>query len=163
MATTHRKIGAARMVLVLVLILSLQPLGATRATGTPLKTSSSAQSGDSDGCVAEMSWSYDNRQLGARFAIDLPNCWRWKKSYRVKAWIERSEASDTNPRRVSTKRSCNPERACRVRVRMAHPSPELASYRLSIEYMPTRSGVLITHRILTCANAPGILTRCEQP
>lgn len=112
------------------------------------------------GCVDDMTWSYNDNRLTARFEIDLPSCWRSGNDYNVKAWIERSEATSPGPERVVVKRSCDPTRVCRVRVKMGHPSIEATPYRASIQYLATPDGVVISHRILTCVSAREI-AHCE--
>ncbi len=120
-----------------------------------------ARAGKRAPCSDQVAVTYDARQIVARFKIDLPSCWRSRDVYKIKAWIERNEPTAASPQRMLVRRSCDPRRVCRVGVRMGHPSTELVSYRISIEYMATPNGVEVSHRVLTCASAPQT-ARCEQ-
>lgn len=112
-------------------------------------------------CSDQMTWVYDQNNARASFKLDLPRCWKGKAAYKVKAWIERHESTGEESRRVTNKRNCLPTKVCRISVQMEHPTTEAATYRASIQYMPTRNGAEISHRLVTCASH-GSLNRCEQ-
>lgn len=107
------------------------------------------------GCEEEVTWSYGERRIVARFRIDLPRCWRGGAPHEVRAWIERSvDPTYRDVQRAAKRVECDPSKVCRVRVVLRHPSPEVASYRLSIDHLRSPGGAAVTHRMLTCYSSP---------
>lgn len=112
-------------------------------------------------CTDHMTWVYDQDSARASFKLDLPKCWKGKGDYKVKAWIERHDPPQQRPQRRVHTRKCTPAKVCRIWIEMDHPTTEATTYRASIEYMATRNGVEVSHRVFTCASH-GSITRCEQ-
>ncbi len=105
-------------------------------------------------CAPDLRATYDRNRITATFKLDLPSCWEGDGRYRVKAWVTRSEPAATREQQTAERKRCNPARSCRVTVRQPHPDLETASYDLTIEYMPNRNSVAISHTVLICSSAP---------
>lgn len=125
----------------LAAVLLLLPLSATHAQGKK------------ELCEDRARWSYDETRLVAAFAVDLPRCWGQKDDYKIRAAIERSDPASARPTKQTKRKMCRPDKACRIRVPMDHPSPEGVSYRLTVQYLETPNRAVVVHRSLVCKSS----------